>query len=93
MQVKANIVEEDETEQSVRKYLNLGHTYGHAIEAAAGYGGVAHGEAVMIGLSVLLTIKRAIWQNYSVNSQQNFYSLHERMAIHLMRYMNLHLKN
>ncbi|CAM5528818.1 3-dehydroquinate synthase OS=Lysinibacillus sphaericus OX=1421 GN=aroB PE=3 SV=1 [Lysinibacillus sphaericus] len=47
IEVKAKIVSEDETEQSVRKYLNLGHTYGHAIEAAAGYGKVAHGEAVM----------------------------------------------
>ncbi|MEG0384628.1 MAG: 3-dehydroquinate synthase [Solibacillus sp.] len=57
IQVKADIVEQDETEQSVRKYLNLGHTYGHAIEAAAGYGKVAHGEAVMIGLvySLLLS--------------------------------------
>lgn len=34
VRVKAAIVEEDETEQSVRKYLNLGHTYGHAMEAA-----------------------------------------------------------
>ncbi|MGN7476472.1 3-dehydroquinate synthase [Solibacillus silvestris] len=59
IQVKAAIVEQDETEQSVRKYLNLGHTYGHAIEAAAGYGRVAHGEAVMIGLiySLLLSEK------------------------------------
>lgn len=47
---------EDETEQSVRKYLNLGHTYGHAIEAAAGYGKVAHGEAVMIGLVYCLLL-------------------------------------
>lgn len=56
IQVKATIVEQDETEQSVRKYLNLGHTYGHAIEAAAGYGRVAHGEAVMIGLIFALLL-------------------------------------
>lgn len=54
--VKARIVEEDETEQSVRKFLNLGHTYGHAIEAVAGYGGLAHGEAVMIGLVYCLLL-------------------------------------
>lgn len=54
--VKARIVEEDETEQSVRKFLNLGHTYGHAIEAAAGYGRLAHGEAVMIGLVYCLLL-------------------------------------
>lgn len=56
IQVKATIVEQDETEQSVRKYLNLGHTYGHAIEAVAGYGKVTHGEAVMIGLVYTLLL-------------------------------------
>lgn len=56
IEVKANIVAEDETEQSVRKYLNFGHTYGHAIEAAAGYGGLAHGEAVMIGMVYALLL-------------------------------------
>lgn len=56
IEVKAAIVSQDETEQSVRKYLNLGHTYGHAIEAAAGYGKIAHGEAVMIGLLFTLLL-------------------------------------
>lgn len=55
-QVKADIVAEDETEQSVRKYLNLGHTYGHAIEAASGYGKLSHGESVMIGLIYCLLL-------------------------------------
>lgn len=56
IEVKANIVAQDETEQSVRKFLNFGHTYGHAIEAAAGYGGLAHGEAVMIGIVYALLL-------------------------------------
>lgn len=56
IEVKAKIVAEDETEQSVRKYLNFGHTYGHAIEAAAGYGGLAHGEAVVIGIVYALLL-------------------------------------
>ncbi|RHW39314.1 3-dehydroquinate synthase [Lysinibacillus yapensis] len=56
IEVKAKIVAEDETEQSVRKYLNFGHTYGHAIEAAAGYGGLAHGEAVVIGMVYALLL-------------------------------------
>lgn len=56
IQVKATIVEQDEKEQSIRKFLNLGHTYGHAIEAVAGYGKVAHGEAVMIGLVYCLLV-------------------------------------
>ncbi len=58
IEVKAGIVAEDETEQSVRKYLNFGHTYGHAIEAAAGYGGIAHGEAVMIGTVYALLLSK-----------------------------------
>lgn len=56
IEVKAKIVAEDETEQTVRKYLNFGHTYGHAIEAAAGYGGLAHGEAVVIGMVYALLL-------------------------------------
>lgn len=49
-QMKANIVAEDETEQGVRAYLNLGHTFGHAIEAQMGYGNWLHGEAVAAGM-------------------------------------------
>ncbi len=46
---KAQIVAEDETETGVRATLNLGHTFGHAIETGAGYGEYLHGEAVAIG--------------------------------------------
>ena len=56
IQVKAAIVEEDEYEQSVRKYLNLGHTYGHAIEASTGFGKITHGESVAIGLVIALLL-------------------------------------
>ncbi|MBQ1782292.1 MAG: 3-dehydroquinate synthase [Gammaproteobacteria bacterium] len=48
--IKARIVAEDETEQGVRALLNLGHTYGHAIEAEQGYGNWLHGEAVAAGM-------------------------------------------
>jgi 3-dehydroquinate synthase len=49
--VKANIVMRDELENDVRAHLNLGHTFGHAIEAAFNYNGlVLHGEAVSIGI-------------------------------------------
>jgi 3-dehydroquinate synthase len=48
---KANIVAEDETEQGVRALLNLGHTFGHALEAATGYSNrLLHGEGVAIGM-------------------------------------------
>ena len=52
--VKAVIVEEDEYEAGVRKYLNFGHTLAHAIEATAGYGKITHGEAVAIGMAYAL---------------------------------------
>lgn len=48
--LKAQIVAEDETEQGVRALLNLGHTFGHAIEAHQGYGSWLHGEAVGTGM-------------------------------------------
>ncbi|MEF3076488.1 3-dehydroquinate synthase [Methylobacter sp. Wu1] len=46
---KAEVVVEDETESGVRATLNLGHTFGHAIETGVGYGQYLHGEAVAIG--------------------------------------------
>jgi 3-dehydroquinate synthase len=50
-QAKAAIVAEDETEQGVRAHLNLGHTFGHALEAATGYSHrLLHGEGVSIGM-------------------------------------------
>ena len=49
-QMKADIVAQDEKEQGIRAYLNLGHTFGHAIEAEMGYGTWLHGEAVAAGM-------------------------------------------
>lgn len=49
-QHKADIVAADEREGGVRALLNLGHTFGHAIETASGYGVLLHGEAVAVGL-------------------------------------------
>jgi len=49
-QIKADIVAQDETEAGIRAILNLGHTFGHAIEAHQGYGVWLHGEAVGAGM-------------------------------------------
>ncbi len=49
-QIKADVVAADETEQGKRALLNLGHTFGHAIEAEQGYGNWLHGEAVGTGM-------------------------------------------
>ncbi|WP_297528317.1 3-dehydroquinate synthase [Thiohalobacter sp.] len=47
---KAEVVAEDEREAGSRALLNLGHTFGHAIETATGYGRWLHGEAVAVGM-------------------------------------------
>ncbi|MGH8233501.1 MAG: 3-dehydroquinate synthase [Rhodanobacteraceae bacterium] len=47
---KAAVVERDERESGERALLNFGHTFGHALEAEAGYGTLLHGEAVAIGM-------------------------------------------
>ncbi len=50
VQYKAGVVARDETEQGERALLNLGHTFGHAIETAGNYTAVLHGEGVAIGM-------------------------------------------
>ncbi|MGR3491303.1 MAG: 3-dehydroquinate synthase [Shimia sp.] len=53
VQMKADIVTRDETEQGDRALLNLGHTFCHALEAATGYGGrLLHGEGVALGCAM-----------------------------------------
>ena len=49
-EIKAEVVSVDEREQGLRAILNLGHTFGHAIETATGYGTWLHGEAVAAGM-------------------------------------------
>ena len=60
VQMKAEIVAEDETEQGRRALLNLGHTFGHALEAETGYGeALLHGEAVGAGMALALRFSAA----------------------------------
>ena len=55
--MKAGIVERDETEQGERALLNLGHTFGHALEAATGYSDrLLHGEGVGLGCVLAYTL-------------------------------------
>jgi 3-dehydroquinate synthase len=50
--IKAAVVAADERETGERALLNFGHTFGHAIETAVGYGGWLHGEAVAAGMAI-----------------------------------------
>ncbi len=49
-EIKAEVVAQDERESGIRAILNLGHTFGHAIETEQGYGNWLHGEAVGAGM-------------------------------------------
>ncbi len=53
---KADIVAADERESGKRALLNLGHTFGHAIETATGYGNWLHGEAVAAGMAMAMDL-------------------------------------
>ena len=58
---KAGVVERDETEQGERALLNLGHTFAHALEAHAGYGGeLLHGEAVASGMNLAFKLSASL---------------------------------
>ncbi len=62
VEIKARVVEADEHEKlDIRALLNFGHTVGHAVEAAAGFGRLLHGEAVGVGMAAAawLSVRRA----------------------------------
>jgi 3-dehydroquinate synthase len=61
-EIKAAVVAADERESGMRALLNLGHTYGHAIEAEMGYGNWLHGEAVAAGMVMAAHTARRLGQ-------------------------------
>jgi len=61
---KAKVVAQDEKENGIRAILNLGHTYGHAIETEMGYGVWLHGEAVAAGTMMALDLS---WRMGNLN--------------------------
>lgn len=70
IETKKLFVEEDEFEQSVRAYLNFGHTLGHAIEHSLPNHQITHGEAVLIGMIFALRLSKKIYP--SEFSLENF---------------------
>lgn len=64
--IKADVVAKDEREGGLRAILNLGHTFGHAIEAEQGYGNWLHGEAVAAGTIIAcLAAEHLSWMTAS----------------------------
>ncbi|WP_424407224.1 3-dehydroquinate synthase [Pasteurella sp. PK-2025] len=59
-QIKADVVARDETEKGDRALLNLGHTFGHAIETHLGYGNWLHGEAVAAGMMMAAVLSEKL---------------------------------
>ena len=57
---KASVVEQDLTEKNIRMQLNLGHTFGHALETRAGLGKVSHGDAVAWGIARAAELSKKI---------------------------------
>lgn len=73
-EIKAAVVVADERESGMRALLNLGHTYGHAIEAEMGYGNWLHGEAVAAGMVMAAHTARRLGQ-FSVEDVERVKSL------------------
>lgn len=70
--VKVDVVNVDERETGERMLLNYGHTLGHAIEAAGGYGALLHGEAVAIGMELAgqIAARMGMWGDEQVVRQR-----------------------
>lgn len=65
--VKADIVKKDEFEGGVRAFLNFGHTFAHALEKAANFDEISHGEAVFLGMLAAINLSNSV--GYSIDSE------------------------
>jgi 3-dehydroquinate synthase len=76
--IKTSIVEQDEFEtKGQRAFLNFGHTLGHAIEAAAGYGQLFHGEAISLGMRAALFLSELKYGLSPLVMERTMRLLHE----------------
>jgi 3-dehydroquinate synthase len=67
---KADVVAQDETEKGARALLNLGHSFGHAIEKISQYAQYLHGEAVAIGLHMAINLSQLKGMLSEINAEQ-----------------------
>jgi 3-dehydroquinate synthase len=77
---KAYVVERDEHESGLRRILNFGHTIGHALETAAGYGSFLHGEAVAVGMVAAARLSRE-FAALDISDEARLVSLIERAGL------------
>lgn len=84
---KGSIVAQDEREKNIRMFLNLGHTFGHAIEKTLGYGKLLHGEAIIIGLLAAVILSRKV-NRISTKSLTVYESLLKK-CLRFLRYFPL----
>ena len=60
VRIKSDVVSQDEREAGLRRILNFGHTFGHAIERLSGFGSISHGSAVATGMAVAVRISERL---------------------------------
>ena len=78
--IKAKVVAADEREAGIRALLNLGHTFGHAIEAATNYGEWTHGEGVAAG-TVIASKLAEVTQRLSASDFRRIYALLDALGL------------
>ena len=78
---KARIVESDEREAGPREVLNLGHTFGHALEHALGYGRIPHGVAVAAGVLLALETSRRLGLLAEAHLGTRVSAIHARLGL------------
>ena len=78
--IKAEIVGQDERENGLRRVLNFGHTFGHAIETGLGYGIWLHGEAVAAGMAMAADLSRQLGYLSDADTRR-IHSLLERAGL------------
>ena len=76
IQIKADIVQEDEFEAGIRAYLNFGHTFAHALEKFCDYDKMSHGEAVYLGMLAAMELSREIGAEISAEPFLKYRSLY-----------------
>jgi len=75
-EIKAEVVGIDEREQGLRAILNFGHTFGHAIENALGYGEWLHGEAVAAGMVIAAAMSQKMGWISAIDLQRTIHLIH-----------------